>query len=189
MGHCPPPSPTPGRTHTQLDTPTPPPPNTNPFPVTFPPQIHADARTRISTTLHRPSAPSDVECTDTVFPVTYPRFAEMVEEGDNVYMGRYLVSGADSASLYLEVRMCVAYVLQIVVCVCVCCLCDSLALLWHLAPPPQHAKSYAPPPCTRPNNHPLPAPLPTYAPTPRSWRSTAATWCAWPRTTPCWTAC
>lgn len=46
----------------------------------------------------------DVECTPTVFPITYPRFAEMMEPGDNVYLGRYLVSGADSASLYLEVR-------------------------------------------------------------------------------------
>jgi pyruvate kinase len=44
-----------------------------------------------------------VECTATVFPITYPRFAEMMEPGDNVYLGRYLVSGADSASLYLEV--------------------------------------------------------------------------------------
>ncbi|KAI8472796.1 MAG: pyruvate kinase [Monoraphidium minutum] len=45
----------------------------------------------------------DVECSATVFPITYPRFAEMMEPGDNVYLGRYLVSGADSASLYLEV--------------------------------------------------------------------------------------
>jgi len=28
----------------------------------------------------------------------------MMEPGDNVYLGRYLVSGADSASLYLEVE-------------------------------------------------------------------------------------
>lgn len=46
----------------------------------------------------------DVECTSDVFPITYPRFAEMMEPGDNVYLGRYLVSGADSASLYLEVH-------------------------------------------------------------------------------------
>jgi hypothetical protein len=45
-----------------------------------------------------------VECTDTVLPVTYPKFAGMMEPGDTLYVGRYLVSGADSASLYLEVR-------------------------------------------------------------------------------------
>lgn len=45
----------------------------------------------------------DVECTDTVLPVTYPKFAGMMEPGDTLYVGRYLVSGADSASLYLEV--------------------------------------------------------------------------------------
>ena len=46
----------------------------------------------------------DVECTDTVLPVTYPKFADMMEPGDTLYVGRYLVSGADQASLYLEVR-------------------------------------------------------------------------------------
>lgn len=45
----------------------------------------------------------DVECTDTLLPVTYPKFAGMMEAGDTLYVGRYLVSGADSASLYLEV--------------------------------------------------------------------------------------
>lgn len=50
---------------------------------------------------------ADVECTDLVLPVTYPKFAGMMEPGDTLYVGRYLVSGADSASLYLEV--CVAW--------------------------------------------------------------------------------
>jgi hypothetical protein len=36
--------------------------------------------------------------------VTYPKFAGMMEPGDTLYVGRYLVSGADQASLYLEVR-------------------------------------------------------------------------------------
>eukprot|EP00879_Flechtneria_rotunda_P021199 GHRR01022332.1.p1 GENE.GHRR01022332.1~~GHRR01022332.1.p1 ORF type:complete len:557 (+),score=186.89 GHRR01022332.1:438-2108(+) len=45
----------------------------------------------------------DIECTDTLLPVTYPKFAGMMEAGDTLYVGRYLVSGADSASLYLEV--------------------------------------------------------------------------------------
>lgn len=45
----------------------------------------------------------DVECSDTLLPVTYSKFAGMMEPGDTLYVGRYLVSGADSASLYLEV--------------------------------------------------------------------------------------
>lgn len=49
------------------------------------------------------SCGTDVECTDTVLPVTYTKFAGMMEPGDTLYVGRYLVSGADSASLYLEV--------------------------------------------------------------------------------------
>jgi hypothetical protein len=36
--------------------------------------------------------------------VTYPRFADMAEAGDSIYLGRYLVSGADTASLYLKAR-------------------------------------------------------------------------------------
>jgi hypothetical protein len=55
--------------------------------------------------LHAPTPTSpDVECTSTELPVTYTRFADMVEPGDSIYLGRYLVSGADSASLYLKVR-------------------------------------------------------------------------------------
>jgi len=46
---------------------------------------------------------TDVDCTDTLLPVTYSKFAGMMEVGDTLYVGRYLVSGADSASLYLEV--------------------------------------------------------------------------------------
>ena len=38
-----------------------------------------------------------------LLPVTYTKFAGMMEPGDTLYVGRYLVSGADSASLYLEV--------------------------------------------------------------------------------------
>eukprot|EP00879_Flechtneria_rotunda_P010736 GHRR01011218.1.p1 GENE.GHRR01011218.1~~GHRR01011218.1.p1 ORF type:complete len:534 (+),score=126.26 GHRR01011218.1:418-2019(+) len=45
----------------------------------------------------------DVEAHDNVFPVTYPHLHMMVEPGDTIYIGRYLVSGSDSASLYLEV--------------------------------------------------------------------------------------
>ncbi|KAG2492389.1 hypothetical protein HYH03_009335 [Edaphochlamys debaryana] len=38
-----------------------------------------------------------------VLPITYSKFTEMAVKGDTVYIGRYLVCGADSASLYLEV--------------------------------------------------------------------------------------
>ncbi|GBF87464.1 pyruvate kinase [Raphidocelis subcapitata] len=46
----------------------------------------------------------DLDCTSTELPVTYPRFADMAEPGDDIYLGRYLVSGADTASLYLKVE-------------------------------------------------------------------------------------
>lgn len=46
----------------------------------------------------------DVEATGTLLPVTYPGLAAMMEAGDNVYIGRYLVSGADQASLYIKVE-------------------------------------------------------------------------------------
>ena len=63
---------------------------------------------------------TDVECSDTVLPVTYDRFTDMVEAGDSVYMGRYLVSGSDSASLYLKVCVCVGGCVWVCGCVCVC---------------------------------------------------------------------
>jgi hypothetical protein len=54
-------------------------------------------------------APKDVDCSSTeggaCLPVTYPRFADMAEAGDDIYVGRYLVSGADTASLYLKVGL------------------------------------------------------------------------------------
>ncbi|KAF6256496.1 pyruvate kinase [Scenedesmus sp. NREL 46B-D3] len=46
---------------------------------------------------------SDVEASSTVLPVTYPMLHNMVKQGDTMYIGRYLVCGADSASLYLTV--------------------------------------------------------------------------------------
>ncbi|KAK2076476.1 hypothetical protein QBZ16_001001 [Prototheca wickerhamii] len=36
-------------------------------------------------------------------PVSYARFPDMVEPGDDIFVGRYLVSGADASSLYLRV--------------------------------------------------------------------------------------
>lgn len=46
---------------------------------------------------------SDVECSSSVFPLNYDQFHKMCEVGDTVYVGRYLVCGAESASLYLQV--------------------------------------------------------------------------------------
>ncbi|KAL3159599.1 hypothetical protein ABBQ38_010011 [Trebouxia sp. C0009 RCD-2024] len=36
-------------------------------------------------------------------PITYPNFHNLVNAGDTLFIGRYLVSGADDSSLYLEV--------------------------------------------------------------------------------------
>lgn len=44
-----------------------------------------------------------MEATAAILPVTYAKFADMMEPGDNIYLGRYLVSGADTASVYLSV--------------------------------------------------------------------------------------
>ncbi len=41
--------------------------------------------------------------------------------GDIIYVGRYLVCGADSASLYLEVESVVGECMCVCVCVCVSC--------------------------------------------------------------------
>ncbi|EFJ40338.1 cytosolic pyruvate kinase [Volvox carteri f. nagariensis] len=46
---------------------------------------------------------TDVDASGSVLPITYNKFTEMAVKGDTVYIGRYLVCGADSASLYLEV--------------------------------------------------------------------------------------
>lgn len=37
-------------------------------------------------------------------PITYPHFAHMCQPGDSLFVGRYLVNGADESSLYLEAR-------------------------------------------------------------------------------------
>ena len=46
----------------------------------------------------------DAECTNTCFPVTYAKFPAMCQPGDSMFIGRYLVTGADSSSLFLEVE-------------------------------------------------------------------------------------
>ena len=39
----------------------------------------------------------------TKLPISYPHFAHMCQAGDSLFVGRYLVNGADQSSLYLEV--------------------------------------------------------------------------------------
>lgn len=46
----------------------------------------------------------NAQCTPEVLPVTYDKFASMVQPGDSIFVGRYLVTGADDSSLFLEVR-------------------------------------------------------------------------------------
>ncbi|CAD7699862.1 unnamed protein product [Ostreobium quekettii] len=45
----------------------------------------------------------DVPFTDTVFPLNYSKFPEVVEPGDSLYVSRYLTTGAESGALYLKV--------------------------------------------------------------------------------------
>ncbi|KAL4856094.1 Pyruvate kinase 2 [Chlorella vulgaris] len=43
------------------------------------------------------------ECTNEVLPITYPKFAAMCEPGDQIFLGRYLTTGADESSVFLNV--------------------------------------------------------------------------------------
>lgn len=48
-----------------------------------------------------------VDASSEVLPVSYPHYAEMCQEGDTFFVGRYLTSGADDSSIYLRVeRIC-----------------------------------------------------------------------------------
>ena len=62
-------------------------------------QLEIKAGQRISIT-----SDPNAECTNTVFPVTYPKFPAMCQEGDSIFVGRYLVTGAEDSSLFLEVE-------------------------------------------------------------------------------------
>jgi pyruvate kinase len=62
-------------------------------------QLEIEAGQRITITTD-PNA----ECTDTIFPVTYPKFPAMCQEGDSIFVGRYLVTGAENSSLFMEVE-------------------------------------------------------------------------------------
>ena len=41
---------------------------------------------------------------DGAFPINFSGFTDMVHEGDTIFLGRYLVTGADESSLFLTVR-------------------------------------------------------------------------------------
>ena len=45
------------------------------------------------------------EASSSVLPISYRHFAHMCQPGDTLFVGRYLVNGADQSSLYLEVRL------------------------------------------------------------------------------------
>ncbi|PRW57775.1 pyruvate kinase isoform C [Chlorella sorokiniana] len=44
------------------------------------------------------------ECTSSLLPITYPKFPAMCERGDQIFLGRYLVTGADESSVFLTVE-------------------------------------------------------------------------------------
>ena len=45
------------------------------------------------------------EASSSVLPISYRHFAHMCQPGDTLFVGRYLVNGADQSSLYLEVGL------------------------------------------------------------------------------------
>jgi pyruvate kinase len=46
----------------------------------------------------------NAECSDKVFPVTYSKFPAMCQPGDSIFVGRYLVTGSETSSVFLEVE-------------------------------------------------------------------------------------
>ena len=51
------------------------------------------------------TAAEDADITDSGrLAISYNRFAQMCQPGDQLFVGRYLVNGADQSSLYLEVN-------------------------------------------------------------------------------------
>lgn len=43
------------------------------------------------------------ECTSSILPITYPKFPSMCNMGDSIFIGRYLVTGSEASSLFLEI--------------------------------------------------------------------------------------
>lgn len=49
---------------------------------------------------------SGAEASNEVLPVSYPKFTTMVQKGDTIFIGRYLVTGSEDSSLYVTVCSC-----------------------------------------------------------------------------------
>ena len=47
----------------------------------------------------------EAEPSDEVLPVSYPKFTSMCQEGDMIFIGRYLVTGSEDSSLYVKVSL------------------------------------------------------------------------------------
>ncbi len=45
----------------------------------------------------------EAEPSDEVLPVSYPKFTSMIQKGDMIFIGRYLVTGSEDSSLYVKV--------------------------------------------------------------------------------------
>lgn len=45
----------------------------------------------------------EAEPSDEVLPVSYPKFTSMIQKGDLIFIGRYLVTGSEDSSLYVKV--------------------------------------------------------------------------------------
>lgn len=45
----------------------------------------------------------EAEPSDEVLPVSYPKFTSMIQKGDMIFVGRYLVTGSEDSSLYVKV--------------------------------------------------------------------------------------
>ena len=45
----------------------------------------------------------EAQASNEVLPVSYPKFTTMVQKGDTIFIGRYLVTGSEDSSLYVTV--------------------------------------------------------------------------------------
>lgn len=48
----------------------------------------------------------EAEASNEVLPVSYPKFTTMIQKGDTIFIGRYLVTGSEDSSLYVTVCSC-----------------------------------------------------------------------------------
>lgn len=48
----------------------------------------------------------NAKASNEVLPVSYPKFTTMVQKGDTIFIGRYLVTGSEDSSLYVMVCAC-----------------------------------------------------------------------------------